>query len=871
MKHISVVVLLICHVLVVRAQSPEDARWSENFGANGILYESSGSGDSPVSSVLIDGSDIYVGGKFTITGSGILKWDMNTGRWKQLDRGVTGTVTLMCRWNDYIVVSGNFTEVSGIAAKNLALWNTKSERWETLGKGIDGQVNSMAVFLGELYVGGNFSGINGKTVNGIARWNGTEWNTLGNGVYYGSVQALCVYNNELWVGGNFEAADGDKSKAKLAIWSGGSWKSASGFALASVWSTYVKCLAVVDDKLFVTGYWYWDGIILNNGTLKKSVPQLVAYDGSKWSEPVTTFGVNTSQYVPIIASNANELVVAFPGLDEVNGISAKGIAKWNSQSDRWSAFGSGLSSGTQYAYTISAISTDGNIVVVGGSFAEAGGEFVNNLALFSLSEQRWKPFASSSTNGLVVSEYYLLSKYPPLLKMIDNLLVAVGPFVYAGEYRVNSLAQWKGATWTPLGTGIQGGISNRKISSLFSIQGYISTLGAYDGGIIVAGDYSGIGGVTASCLALYKNSTFAEFGGGVNGAFTIPGNSTSELSVECILVDGKDVYIGGTFQNAGGKLVNNIARWDGTQWNDLGGGVQNNGQTASAKIYCIKKMPDGRIIVGGAFTKSGNISTRGLAVWNGTSWGLLGTIDSMDQVSAIRDIEFDGKDVYIGGYIKTIEGKYVRNIARWDGLQWNEVSGGVSHALSSGMVLVMKKYGNKLYVGGSFNVAGQTEAKNVAVWDLDNKKWSALGSGLRNNYDAGFVNSIVGVNDTVFFGGLFDRAGTTQTVNVAAWLPLSATNINTESVTDNTNGVTIYPNPADNVIHISFDEIFSSYVKISVYDALGRKISEINRSYDNHEMEKRADIDIGNLMNGAYSIRVENENSVKTALFVVQR
>lgn len=872
MKHISVVVLLICHVLVVRAQSPEDARWSENFGANGILYESSGSGDSPVSSLLIDGADIYVGGKFTIAGKGILKWDVNTGRWKQLGLGVNGTVTQLCRWNDYIVVSGEFTEAGGVSAKNIALWNTKSEQWETVGKGgITGQINSMAVYRGELYVGGSFSGIDGKSVNGIARWNGTEWNTLGKGVYYGSVQALCVYNNELWVGGSFEAADGDKSKAKLAIWDGGTWKVVSGFSLPSIWNSNIKCLAALGNRLFVTGNWYWNGITLNNGALKKNVPQLVAFDGSTWYEPVTSFGSFTSQYAPLITSYGNDLIVAFSGLEEVNGISAKGIAKWNSQTDRWSAFGSGLSSGTQFSYAISAIATDGRIVVAGGSFAEAGGEFVNNVALFTLLEQRWIPFSSRSTNGLVGSiAIGGASGNAPRIYEIDGKMIVCGPFLYAGEKKVNSLAEWDGNTWQPIGTGIPGGVVGRALTSLSRLGGYIKVIAKYDDGLLIAGDYETIGGVTASGIAHFKNSVVNEFAGGISGAYNSQGGSSSILSVNCILVDGQDVYIGGTFLNAGGRLVNNIARWDGKQWNDMSGGLTFSSQSSAASVSVIKKMWDGRIIVGGYFDRAGADKAASLAIWDGKSWDVLIKPDSTDELPFVQDIEFEKETIFVGGGFKTIGGKYKRNIAYWDGNQWNEMLGGIGNSLTNGSVNVLKRVNKKLYVGGFFDVAGQTQAKNIAVWDIENKTWDALGSGLRNSNNAGFVNAIVEQNDTLFFSGLFDRAGTKQTINVAAWLPQMTTGIHESSTFSNEGEISIYPNPARSSVHIVFEKPESTSAELSVYDMLNRRIMSRTVTSVNGDRGYNVSIDINDFVNGMYTLRIEHDNQVKTAIFIVQ-
>lgn len=857
--------LTVQFAVQLQSQHPDDYRWDDRFGANGILYNSQGSADSPVFASLIDGNDIYVGGKFTTTGNGIVKWDLNAGKWVQLGRGVNGTVSRLCKWGDNIVVAGEFTEAGGILTKNIALWNTKTLQWSTFGQGLQGSVLSMAVYNGDLYIGGEISTVNNKTVNNIARWNGNEWQALGKGTYYGSVQTMCVYNNELWVGGNFEAADGDKAKAKLAIWDGNGWKKVNGFALTVDWAPYVRSMCVAGGELFVAGYWYWNEITLNNGVPKKSVPQLVSFNGNTWSEPVLTFGKYTSQYVPLISAKGDDLFVAFAGLEEVNGISANGIARWNSQTKRWSALGSGLSSGTPYAYSSTVLETDGNMVVAGGSFAEAGGQFVNNLAMFSLTEQRWKPFSSKSTNGLVPS---IATNFYPKVYNLNSKIIAIGPFIYAGENKVNSLAEWNGKTWVPIGAGIQDGISNRKISAMASIAGYISSCESYDNGFLIGGDFAGIGGTAASGIALYRNSGVTDIGGGIGGAYTQ--FSSSVLAVDCILADGNDVYIGGTFQTAGGKTVNNIARWDGVQWNDLGGGVNLNAQ-AAAKVLTIKKMPDGKIIAGGYFTEAGGKAVNSVAIWDGSSWNPLGVRDSTDALCTIRDIECSGNNVFIGGWIKTLNGKYMRSIAHWDGMQWNELDGGVSNQYSAATIYALKILGDKLYVGGSFDVAGNLAAKNVAVWEMNSKKWNTLGSGVRNINNAGYVNSFATLQDTIFLSGVFDRAGSTSSVNVAAWLPANTVSVENEENTGSRNAViNVFPNPARDYIEIHYKQIENgNSPHIFLYDALGKEIKTEQLSVENSGSSIR--ITTIALQTGLYTLRIRFGQDFYSTNFIISR
>ncbi len=84
-----------------------------------------------------------------------------------------------------------------------------------------------------------------------------------------------------------------------------------------------------------------------------------------------------------------------------------------------------------------------------------------------------------------------------------------------------------------------------------------------------------------------------------------------------------------------------------------------------------------------------------------------------------------------------------------------------------------------LVVGGSFVIAGDTVAKNIAVWN--GSSWSALGEGLSTNvaYDIGSVRALAVYDGELIAAGEFTFSGSTPLGNIArwtgsAWAPLSA-------------------------------------------------------------------------------------------------
>ena len=87
-------------------------------------------------------------------------------------------------------------------------------------------------------------------------------------------------------------------------------------------------------------------------------------------------------------------------------------------------------------------------------------------------------------------------------------------------------------------------------------------------------------------------------------------------------VDGEDIYVGGSgiypdFTKAGSQPSGLLAKWDGSDWQDMSDGI-------NGAVYAIAIDQD-EIYVGGSLTKIGSIETGGLAKWNGERWSQVGS------------------------------------------------------------------------------------------------------------------------------------------------------------------------------------------------------------------------------------------------------
>src|SRR5207244_12276532 len=122
---------------------------------------------------------------------------------------------------------------------------------------------------------------------------------------------------------------------------------------------------------------------------------------------------------------------------------------------------------------------------------------------------------------------------------------------------------------------------------------------------------------------------------------------------------GSDLYVGGGMVLAGGQVVNRIGRFDGTNWDNMGGGL--NG-TPSAIVEF-----NGQIYVGGSFTSAGGMTVTNVAMWDGVNWNALGG-GLYNTVNAL--VVYNGQ-LYAGGWLAGI-GIWVMclQVAVCDGLVW---------------------------------------------------------------------------------------------------------------------------------------------------------------------------------------------------------
>jgi hypothetical protein len=224
--------------------------------------------------------------------------------------------------------------------------------------------------------------------------------------------------------------------------------------------------------------------------------------------------------------------------------------------------------------------------------------------------------------------------------------------------------------------------------------------------------------------------------------------------VYALAASGSDVYVGGDFTTAGGIGAENLAKWSGSAWSPLGGGLGGNWEF-SVRALAVSGSDVYAVVTYGGIWRQGANS---ISKWDGSAWSPLGALLSgLGGVPRVPALAALGSDLYAGGSFRTEGGIAATNIAKWDGTTWSPLGVGVN-----GEVSALAVSGTHLYAGGGFTAAGGSPANYIAKWN--GSSWSALGSGVN-----GTVSKLVVSGSDVYAAGSFTEAGGSAATNIAKW------------------------------------------------------------------------------------------------------
>jgi hypothetical protein len=350
--------------------------------------------------------------------------------------------------------------------------------------------------------------------------------------------------------------------------------------------------------------------------------------------------------VRAMTTYAGELIVGGT-FTAAGGFSANNIASWDGA--RWKRMGTGVDG------TVEALEVYEDALIVGGSFTQAGGVAANNLARWDGSS--WEEFGGGADSTV----YDLLATTPAVS---SQSLFACGDFTTIGVLAAQRIARWGfDDTWHTVGGNPVG--LNARAMKMMERGGRLEVTGDFDflaqpldphyriawwspgnpnawgttegdrginatgralanvnGYLYVGGDFWEVWGagflgfhgwVSANHLAYWNTDDLTDHWSGIGSGLTA--GIVNDLLFNS---STNDLYIGGTFTNAGGTGAGRIARFatNTSTWYTLGSGVTAS-SGAEVQELCFY---DGDLIAGGKFDHAGGIDAGNIARWDNSQW-----------------------------------------------------------------------------------------------------------------------------------------------------------------------------------------------------------------------------------------------------------
>jgi hypothetical protein len=435
----------------------------------------------------------------------------------------------------------------------------------------------------------------------------------------------------------------------------------------------------------------------------------------------------------------------------------------------WSALGSGISyEGGGGAVAALAMDAEGTTLYAGGYFTIAGDAPANYIAKWD--GMSWSAL-DSGTSGAVKS-----------------LAVDTAGNLYAGGwflYPFDNLAMWDGSHWSAVGGGFGYSANSLAVDNAGNLY-----VGAQDGHNV------------------YGPARVLKWNGASWSLLGLLSSMLTDQDVTALLVDpAGNLYAGGFFwsvQSPGmeGVPASHIAKWDGSSWSALAGGVDQD-------VFALAMDRSGRLYAGGKFTDAEDIWCNYVASWDGAGWTSLGSGTTWDVTALAVDAEggvyvgygtggasvsgrlvkwdgtglvsvggwgsgavnalvLDGSgNLYAGGHFSRVGAVNAENVAKWDGTSWSALGAGVGGTEAPLVRALAVDAGGDLYAAGDFTTAGDVPANYIAKWD--GTAWSALGNGIGGT-DPPVVNALaIDAEGTLYAAGKFTSAGDIPANHIAMW------------------------------------------------------------------------------------------------------
>jgi hypothetical protein len=736
------------------------------------------------SAVFDDGTGpaMYIGGPGLIVGRSaagpcnIAKWDGTW--WRPVGGGVTGDVNALAVFDEdgpgpggpALFAAGRITSAGGVPVARIARWDGST--WSPLGSGVTGTVNALRVHDpdgagpgGEcLFVGGDsLYSAGGQVAKGLACWDGSTWTTLIDSDFTVIVRGLEVWGPDhggptppaLAVVGFFSRPGNQVNR--VGLWDTDHWTFVGGHFGSQV--AYCLLASDPDGPGTLPGSLYVGG----NPAIVGGTSGVARYDGAAWQAIPGTVSVAAFTMDSFDPDGPGPL---FPTLV----VGGSGFSIWNGSSIVPSS--PLVSGGLRTFGRWPAEGGPSQRLFLGGAIAEPSSRAARVATWDGAAIARIGSIPAPSDGPGLDSTVIGACRTDESVSPPREILVC-GSFQRAGSVLTPLVATYNGDSWAPPVPSITGfalsflarfdGDGTGPLPEHLFLSGDFNLAGVHQ----LLARFAGASGTAINCNdspcltvldldasgpqppALFATGAFISINGqpirylarwdGLSWSAVGPDFAGSQVRVSAVAVHddgtGPALYTGGRFTSAGGPALNNVAKWSGTAWTPLASGIGPSANTNPPVMAMVSFDDDGpgphqrSLYVCGNFVTAGGVGASGVARWSGLAWSAVGTGLPATFLTGPRamyafDEDADGPSpsrLFVGGtFDADPSGGTPGKLARWDGVSWTAVGGGLSgSAVNTLGVHDPDDAGplpKRLIVGGSFYAVGPYASANLATW-----------------------------------------------------------------------------------------------------------------------------------------------------------
>jgi hypothetical protein len=270
------------------------------------------------------------------------------------------------------------------------------------------------------------------------------------------------------------------------------------------------------------------------------------------------------------------------------------------------------------------------------------------------------------------------------LDVFAGELYATGSMQTIGSLRPG-IYKWTGTTW------IGAGFINNTPKAIFA-----------DGNDLYVGNKGG---------EIYKKT-------GTGSFLPLPSLDNSSDDILVMTKYNGALIIGGSLDAYNSTSLNNIARFDGTDWLPLGTGLS--GGMFGGKVICMAVYQN-ELYVGGSFVNAGGQSSKFIAKWDGTNWSDVGGSMTGAGYNGVEDMVVHDNKLFIVGDFDEMGGVASNLVSMWDGTTWHDLT----LPFSGGIGTCIEVFNNKLYASTwDFNQSHlhSMDLSTVSIHNIDKNK-----------------------------------------------------------------------------------------------------------------------------------------------------